>query len=130
LSLGRVLALKVRTESYNAMLAKAKGGMRFTNAKNDTWRLDRADEISVGSVLEKQAQQAKIHLERVVREHPNTPWALLAKQELKQPFGWKWREIYTGVNAPRETARGNRPRPRNDKAKMLPRPERRPPPKL
>lgn len=130
LSLGRVLALKVRTESYNAMLAKAKGGMRFTNAKNDTWRLVRADEISVGSVLEKQAQQAKTYLERVVREHPSTPWALLAKKELKQPFGWKWREIYTGVNAPRETVAGNRPRPRNDKAKMLPRPERRPLPKL
>jgi hypothetical protein len=132
LSLGRVLALKVRTESYNAMLAKAKQGMKFTNPKNDTWRLVRADEISVGSVLEKQAQQAKTCLERVVREHHGTPWALLAQQELKEPFGWKWLETYTGVREPRSTASaGNAPRRMMDeKAQMLKRPERRPPPKL
>jgi von Willebrand factor type A domain len=131
LSLGRVLATKVRTESYNAMLAKAKQGMKFANEKNDTWQLVGDDEISVGSVLEKQAQQAKTYLERVTREHPDTPWALLAKMELKEPLGWKWKETYTGVNAPRQVAGNPNPRPpRNDKARMLPRPERRPPPKL
>jgi hypothetical protein len=131
LSMGRVLALKVRTESYNAMLAKAKQGMRFANAKNDTWRLVRADEISVGSVLEKQAAEARVYLERVVREHRDTPWALLAKEELKEPFGWKWLETYTGVREPRRAAAGNGPaRQMNDKAQMLKRPERRPPPKL
>jgi hypothetical protein len=131
LSLGRVLALKVRTESYNAMLAKAKQGMKFANEKNDTWRLVGAEEISVGSVLEKQAQQAKTYLERVAREHPGTPWSLLAQAELKEPFGWKWQEAFTGVNAPRPRAGDNNPRPpRDDKARMLPRPQRRPPPKL
>ena len=130
LSLGRVLALKVRTESYNAMLAKAKQGMRFADAKNDTWQLVSADDISVGSVLEKQGQQAKTYLERVVREHPGTPWEFIAQNELKQPLGWKWKETYTGVNAPRQMAGGNPRPPRDDKAKMLPRPERRPPPKL
>jgi hypothetical protein len=131
LSMGRVLALKVRTESYNAMLAKAKQGLKFANEKNDTWRLTRADEITVGSVLEKQAQQAKTYLERVVKEHPGTPWAQLAQMELKEPLGWQWQEAYTGVNAPRQVAGNpNPPPPRNDKARMLPRPERRPPPKL
>jgi hypothetical protein len=131
LSMGRVLALKVRTESYNAMLAKAKQGLKFANEKNDTWRLTRADEITVGSVLEKQAQQAKTYLERVVKEHPGTPWAQLAQMELKEPLGWQWQEAYTGVNAPRQVAgNANPPPPRNDKARMLPRPERRPPPKL
>jgi hypothetical protein len=133
LSMGRVLAVKVRTESYNAMLAKAKQGMRFAEPKNDTWRLVPADEISVGSALEKQAAAAKTYLERVVAEHPGTPWALLAERELKQPFGWVWNETYTGVNAPRQVAgnNNNNPRPpQNDKARMLPRPEKRPPPKL
>ncbi len=132
LSMGRVLAMKVRTESYNAMLAKAKQGMRFTNAKNDTWQLARADQISVGSVLEKQAALARQYLERVVKEHPGTPWALLAERELKEPFGWEWRETYTGVNQPRQVAANNNPprQRRDDKARMLPRPERRPPPKL
>jgi hypothetical protein len=131
LSMGRVLALKVRTESYNAMLAKAKQGMKFQNEKNDTWQLVRADEISVGSVLEKQAQAAKTYLERVVKEHPNTPWAMLASAELNEPLGWKWREMYTGVNAPRQVAGNNDPRMlRDEKARMLRRPPRRDPPKL
>ncbi len=135
LSMGRVLALKVRTESYNAMLAKAKQGMRFADPKDDTWHLTPADEISVGSTLEKQAEQAKMYLERVVREHEKTPWAMLAEKELKEPFGWTWKESYTGVNAPRQVAasnnNNNKPRqPQDDKAKMIARPEKRPPPKL
>ncbi len=132
-SLGRVLAVMVRTESYNAMLAKAKHGMRFTDSKSDTWQLVPSGEVSVSSSLEKQARQGKECLERVVREHPGTPWALLAQKELKEPFGWTWKETYTGVNAPRQVAATNNTPPRmpqNDKAKSIPRPERRPPPKL
>ncbi|HEV3136583.1 MAG TPA: VWA domain-containing protein, partial [Pirellulales bacterium] len=133
LSMGRVMAVKVRTDGYNAMLAKAKNGMRFQDPKDDTWRLLPADEITVGSQLEKLAQQARTYLERVVREHPKTPWALLAENELKQPLGWKWTELYAGVNAPRQVAAaggGNAGPPKNDKAKMIPRPQRRPAPKL
>ncbi|MBI3838725.1 MAG: VWA domain-containing protein [Planctomycetia bacterium] len=132
LSMGRVLALKVRTESYNAMLAKAKQGMRFQDRKDDTWRLLPADEITVGSTLEKLAEQARVYLERVVREHPKTPWALLAENELKQPLGWQWKELYAGVNVPRQVAGGggNAGRPQNDKARSIPRPQKRPTPKL
>lgn len=125
LSMGRVLALKVRTEGYNAMLAKAKQGMRFADAKNDTWQLVRDDEISVGSVLEKQAATAKQYLERVRDEHPGTPWALIAEQELAIPLGWKWREKYTGVNEPRPVP-AERPRPEP----MREPPPKRAPPKL
>ena len=134
LSMGRVLAVRVRTKGYNTILAKAKQGMRFEDPKHDTWQLTPASEISVGSDLEKMAAQAKEYLERVVREHAKTPWALLAEQELKEPFGWKWKEGYTGVNAPpRQVAannNNNRRTPENDKAKMIPRPVKRPPPKL
>lgn len=131
LSLGRLLALKVRTEGYNAILANAKQGMAFTNKKNDTWRLVSADEITVGSATEKQAEQAKTYLQRVVREHPGTPWALLAENELKDPLGWKWEETYTGVSEPRQVSDNGKARPpRDDKAKMLPKRELRPVPKL
>jgi hypothetical protein len=130
LSMGRVLALKVRTEGYNAILAKAKQGMRFEDPKNDTWRLVPSEEVSVSSTLEAQAKAGKQYLERVVTEHPGTPWALLAKIELQQPFGWKWQEMYTGVNAPRQAAAGNAGPPRDDKAQKIPRPQRREPPKL
>ncbi len=132
LSLGLVLALRVRTESYNAMLARAKTGMKFENAKSDTWLLAPADEISVGSGWEKMATEAKAHLQRVAREHPHTPWAVLAEAELKQPLGWAWKEAYTGVAERQQAARNPPPRrpPSNDKADMLPRPVKRPPPKL
>jgi hypothetical protein len=133
LAMGRTLAVKVRTEAYNAMLAKAKQGMKFEDPKNDTWELIPADEISVGSVLEKQAKQAKEYLARVVADHKGTPWALLAERELAVPVGWKWTEKYTGVNAPKEGngGGGNPPPRKDDKLKMLEkRPPKRPAPKL
>ena len=97
LAMGRVLAIKVRTEAYNAMLAKARQGMKFKNPHNDTWELEAADEITVGSVLEKQARQAKEYLMRVAREHKGTPWGLMAQNELDEKFGWRWRETFTNV---------------------------------
>src|SRR5205814_293126 len=53
LAMGRVLAVKVRTEAYNAMLASAKRGLKPKDPKNNTWTLKPSDEISVGSQLAK-----------------------------------------------------------------------------
>ena len=97
LAMGRVLATKVRTESYNAMLAKAKQGMKFKYPNSDTWILEPSDEISVGSALEKQSAQARAYLERVITQHKSTPWALLAQTELNDRFGWTWREESFGL---------------------------------
>ncbi len=132
LAMGRVLAVKVRTEGYNAMLAAAKQGLRFTKEESDTWRLVPADEVTAGSILADQAEQAREYLERVEREHPQTPWAILAKQELRVPFGWRWREITTGVRTPPPGSNaGTPPSPRDDVPRRAPEPPpRRPPPKL
>jgi hypothetical protein len=92
LAMGRVLAVKVRTDAYNAMLAKAKTGMKFQNADSDTWVLEPANEVSVGSQLDKLAKRAHEYLDRVNQQHAGTPWALLAERELKVPIGWKWTE--------------------------------------
>jgi hypothetical protein len=103
LSLGRVLAVKVRTDAYNSMLAQAKAGMKFNNPQSDTWVLEESDDLSkAGSQTEKIAQQATSLLQRVVREHPGTPWALLAAEELKRPLGYTWKERHTGVNEPKK----------------------------
>lgn len=129
LAMGRVLAVMVRSKSYNAMLAQAKQGMKFKDEQNDTWELTPSDKISVGSVLEKQGKLAREYLERVVKEHEGTPWAMLAERELKEPLGWEWKESYTGVNAPRQGAgTGNAANPANDKRKKMakPKPVRRP----
>jgi len=127
LAMGRVLAVRVRTEGYNAMLAKAKGGMKFENEKNDTWLLRPADEINVGSAMEKLADRAREYLRRVIDQHADTPWALLAAEELKEPLGWQWTETYTGVNAPRPRPPGNaNPQPPPDRANQVPQPEQKP----
>ncbi|MFM8702429.1 MAG: vWA domain-containing protein [Planctomycetia bacterium] len=107
LALGRVLALKVRTDAYNSMLAQAKSGMRFKDPNNDTWVLEESEDVSkAGSQTEKTSQQAVALLERVVRDHPGTPWALLAAEELRRPLGYTWSERHTGVNKPKMGAGG------------------------
>jgi hypothetical protein len=112
LAIGRALAAKVRTEGYNTMLAMAKQGMKFENEKNDTWLLAPSDQVTTGSVLSKEADQARMYLERVVTEHPDTPWAYLAGIELESPFGWEWREEFTNVRARMENQGDGNPQPR------------------
>ena len=124
LAMGRTLAVKVRTESYNAMLAAAKRGLKPKDPKNNTWVLKPDDEISVGSQLAKLADRARMYLERVKKDHAGTPWGLLAERELKDPLGWKWAEEYTDPNPPRVAAAGNATAaaPANDAKKMLAKP--------
>lgn len=134
LAMGRVLAQKVRTETYNAMLAKAKRGLQFEDAKNNTWVIVPDDEISVGSKWEREASLAKELLEEVVADHPGTPWAHLASQELSVPLGWKWKEEFTDL-APRQPAgpgnnNNNNPAPSDEQKRMLAKPPSRPVPKL
>ncbi len=124
LALGRVCAVKVRTESYNNMLAVMKGGRAFTSKESDTWVLQPAENYA-GSSLEKLAEKAKVYLRRVVDEHPGTPWALIAERELKTPMGWDWTESHTGVNDP-PPAMGNgnaNPNPNNPN-RMMAKPKR------
>lgn len=106
LAMGRVMAVKARTETYNAMLAKAKTGLKFQKPDSNTWVLAPADEISVGSQLEKIAKQAHEYLDRVKQQHAGTPWALLAERELKEPIGWKWSEKLVPVAPPNMGAAG------------------------
>jgi hypothetical protein len=132
LAIGRVLAVKVRTETYNAMLAAAKRGLKFKDPKNNTWVLKPSDEISAGSQYQKLADKAKMYLTRVAKDHPDTPWALLAERELKDPLSWTWTEEFTDTS-PRPMADGNAnpAPPANDAAMMLRKPPpKRPPPKL
>jgi hypothetical protein len=130
LSLGRVLALKVRTDAYNTTLAQAKSGMKFKDPKNDTWVLEESEDVSkAGSQTEKVSQQAVMLLERVVRDHPGTPWALLAAEELRRPLGYRWVERHTGVNKPKMGDGGGGGVPSagvDDKKRMLaaPKPKR------
>lgn len=133
LAMGRALAVAVRTITYNSMLAEAKRGRKFEDEKNNTWVLTPDDEVSTGSKDAKMADKAKEYLQRVITDHPDTPWALLAKQELETPLSWKWTEEFTEPPAPRDPGmgNGNAPAPANDQRNMLKKPApRRPPPQL
>ncbi len=137
LAMGRVMAVLVRTSVYNAMLAQAKRGLKPKNPKSNTWTLRPADEVKVNSKLAGMAKKARAYLERVVREHPGTPWALLAARELESPLGWKWSESFTDLRPPPRPRAGNNnppPRrrpPRNDRPmRIQPKPRRAPPKRI
>ena len=108
LAIGRVVAASLRAKSYNEMLALAKTKLEFTKEKSNTWVLRPSNDLSTtGSQNEKLAEKARGYLERVVDEHAETPWALLAKRELETPLGWTWRETYVAPPKPRERNGGN-----------------------
>ncbi|MCA9242217.1 MAG: VWA domain-containing protein, partial [Planctomycetales bacterium] len=135
LAMGRVLANRVRAEGYNAMLAQAKRGLQFAKGDSNTWILTPVEAVQGGSRLERFAERARDYLQRVMREHPDTPWAMLAQEELRQPFGWKWEEGYTPMDPPATTVAVNNenanPLPRDEQARRIkPPPPRREPPRL
>jgi len=130
LAMGRSLAVLVRAQSYNAMLASAKQGMKFKKEKNNTWVLEPADDASISSRLEKMAEQARMYLNRVVKEHEGTPWALLAAKELEQPIGWRWTETYTPTQAERVGAGNGNANPADDMRRMMKKPKKKRRPKL
>jgi hypothetical protein len=128
LAIGRALAVKVRTEGYNAMLAIAKQGMKFKDEQSDTWELKPSDSVTVSSALAKDAQDAKKYLNRVVTDHKGTPWAMDAEKELRQPLGWEWTERFTDVEGRLARAAMNRNRPRPERPEPPRKPRRDPPP--
>jgi hypothetical protein len=135
LAMGRVMAAKVRTETYNAMLATAKRGLKAADPKTNVWVLQPADTVTVGSQMSQMAEKAKTYLKRVAADHAGTPWAHMAEKELATPIGWKWTEDYIPPPPPppkMAPAAANNPppaRPRDEEKMMLDRPKARPVPK-
>jgi len=123
LAMGRVLAVWVRTAGYNAILAKAKNGMKFREDISDTWELEPADEVHVNSALEKAAAQSREYLTRVRDQHPGTPWAYLAERELAEPLGWVWTEKHTNVRPPMAQGGGGPGRPPVDALRKIEKPK-------
>lgn len=87
-ALGRVLAAKARNDGYNQMIAALKAGKGPKDVA--TYTLEPADSYETSSALRKMAEKSWMYLERVVKEHPGTPWAKFAEEDLKAPMGWKW----------------------------------------
>lgn len=92
LAMGQTLAAKVRLDGYNAMLAALKRGKNFEKPNSREWQLEVGDKIETGSAIQKMAEKSTMYLKRVVADHPGTPWATLAEEDLKTPLGWEWKE--------------------------------------
>jgi hypothetical protein len=132
LAVGRTLATLVRTRTYNAMLAQAKRGLRTTNAKNNTWTIQPADQIEINSELERMSEEARKYLQRVVEQHAGTPWAYLAQLELDTPRGWQWHDSYTPTpeEGQAERRENRRRAPRDQQTRSIPRKPKRDIPRL
>jgi hypothetical protein len=125
LILGRLLAMKVRTYSYNTACAKMKKDpLKFQNPSSNAWRLVPSATVEYGlssKITEKYVAEARAALQRVVKEHAGTPWGMLAERELKDPLGLRW--VETRVPPP------PKPRPGNNNPPPQRRPKEMTPPK-
>ena len=108
LAMGRILAMRVRAFGYNAVLAEMKSNpKKFEKPESNRWDLVPAESINAGANVRKMNDKALEYLNRVITEHPGTPWAYLAKVELRDPLGWAWVEGQTpaaqmAANGPQE----------------------------
>ncbi len=92
LAMGRVLAAKTRIDAYNSLLANLKQGKAFKKPDSKAWVLKRSENVSDNSVLNNYAKNARMYLSRVMKEHPGTPWAVMAEHELTEQPGWELME--------------------------------------
>ncbi|HUG94076.1 MAG TPA: vWA domain-containing protein [Planctomycetaceae bacterium] len=93
LAIGRVLAMRVRAYGYNVVLANMRSNPRsFEKQDSNQWRLVPSRTVDANSTVRKYEKDALMYLNRVVDEHPGTPWARIAERELSTPLGWEWTE--------------------------------------
>lgn len=108
LLLGQVLVRRLQIESavplLNAMYEKPR---TCSDIASNAFALSGVKQVSLADTVaddEQQADQrdgemsetalARLHLERVVRDHAGTPWAVLAQAELESPLIAEWRETF------------------------------------
>lgn len=126
LAMGRILATKCRIESYNLTLAEAKTGLKKKDPKSNIWLLLPSDKFNIdNSILKKSYESSQKYLRYVVDSFPDTPWSLIAQEELNTPIGYYWIEEYQEPPKQNNGGGGNN-KPSDDKAKpkLIPKPQR------
>ncbi len=95
LTLGRLLAMRVRCQEYNLVCAEMKAkGTDFVEKQSNRWRFEPAPQLRGGTPVERTAAEAMRLLERCRGENPGTPWGDLAERELAHPLGFALRDYY------------------------------------
>ena len=131
LARGRLLAMKLRCYEYNWACAKMKkDAPKFSQPGSNAWRLVPDTEVHYSDKAAAAANEARTLLQRVINDHPGTPWAVLAERELKDPFGFKW--VEANVPPPPKEGMGGDAAAAKRKKKEPPKPPAKPPelPKL
>ena len=78
-----------RGETYIRHIGRERIAKAFANANSSKWVLKAAATTSSISSVDNMVKKAHMYLERVIKEHPNTPWAMSAERELKgENMGW------------------------------------------
>lgn len=105
LLVGRILAHQVRCAASVPLLDEMYAHPQVPqDVTKNAWQLAGADgtDLAAGSgdnprlkPWSERAAEAREHLQRVVAEHPRTPWAALAEQELQRPLVFQWQEALT-----------------------------------
>ncbi len=54
------------------------------------WRLASCEKMQSGKDVKDLAAESKKRFEKVIREHPGTPWEMLAKREQLTALGLEW----------------------------------------
>lgn len=128
LAAGRALAMKVRLLGYNQMLADMKGSPKpFQNKDSNEWDIAPSKASNAGQTVKKLEKQATTYLQRVIDEHPGTPWSEIAQIELSTPLGWEWHERHNRSlfppNTSQDQARRIRLAEEQERNKNRPRPQ-------
>jgi hypothetical protein len=88
----QLLARLAFIHEYNLMLAKIRSDSLpqpegFTPSG---WRLSSQDKQQGGKEMRDKVQKANKILDKLVKNHPGTPWEILAKRDRTQALGLKW----------------------------------------
>jgi len=91
LAYGRLLAQKVRCLEYNHACAHLKNNMseQDVRTRSNLWIFKPDDTINYAKTERKMAAKAVEILNRIIDEAPGTPWAVLARRELRDPLGMR-----------------------------------------
>ena len=71
----------------------AFGRKEVADAKKAETNVRKSDPKATAKAKE-DADKAMMYLQRVIKEHPDTPWSKMAERELQTPLGFKWVEAY------------------------------------
>lgn len=103
LTMGRLLALKLRAQEYNFVCAQLKQlGSGDVASKTNHWIFKPSKKLGAGAVSKKLSADAARLLKRTIDDAPDTPWALLAQRDLSIPFGFEVVQKYIPPPKPAE----------------------------